>query len=93
MDQHRKRQFQITGGYWLLALAALLLLQSALLKQSGPKDVPVSEFLPSLRGSTVVKVELRQDAILAELKAEGGREPARAATAAHSGRTDLERSA
>ena len=42
MDQHRKRQFQITGGYWLLALAALLLLQSALLKQSGPKDVPGS---------------------------------------------------
>ena len=93
MDQHRKRQFQITGGYWLLALAALLLLQSALLKQSAPKEVPYSEFLASLRGSKVVKAELRQDAILAELKAEGGREPERAATAAHSGRTDLERSA
>ena len=36
MDQRRKRQFQITGGYWLLAIAALLLLQSALLRQVAP---------------------------------------------------------
>ena len=80
MDQHRKRQFQITGGYWLLALAALLLLQSAMLRQAAPKDVPYSEFLASLRGDKVARAELRQDAILAELKAEREGKPERIKT-------------
>jgi len=80
MDQHRKRQFQISGGYWLLAFAGLLLLQSALLRQSAPKDVPYSEFLASLRAGTVAKAELRQDTILAELKAEGDKKPERITT-------------
>lgn len=80
MDQRRKRQFQITGGYWLLAIAALLLLQSALLRQVAPKDVPYSEFLASLRGGKVAKAELRQDAILAELKVAGEAKPERIRT-------------
>ncbi len=80
MDQHRKRQFQITGGYWLLAFAGFLLLQSALIRQAAPKDVPYSEFLASLRAGKVAKAELRQDAILAELKAEAGQKPARIST-------------
>ncbi len=80
MDQHRKRQFQITGGYWLLAFAGFLLLQSALIRQAAPKDVPYSEFLASLRAGKVAKAELRQDAILAELKAETGQKPARIST-------------
>ena len=80
MDQRRKRQFQITGGYWLLAIAALLLLQSAVLRQAAPKDVPYSEFLTSLRGGKVARAELRQDAILAELKTEGEAKPQRIRT-------------
>ena len=77
MDQLRKRRFQITGGYWLLALGGLLLLQSAISRGASPKDVPYDEFLASLRGGKVARVELLQDAILVELKAEGATRPAR----------------
>jgi cell division protease FtsH len=80
MDERRKRQFQISGGYWLLAFAGLLLLQSALQRQAAPKGVPYSEFLEALRGGKVAKAELRQDAIMAELKAAGKSTPERITT-------------
>ncbi|MBX7185098.1 MAG: ATP-dependent zinc metalloprotease FtsH [Vicinamibacteria bacterium] len=80
MHPHRKRQFQITGGYWLLAFAALLLLQTAFLREAAPRDVPYSEFLASLRGGKVARAEVREDSILVELKAAGGAKPARLRT-------------
>jgi cell division protease FtsH len=80
MDQHRKRQFQISGSYWLLAFAGLLLLQWALLRPSAPKDVAYNEFLAALRAGKVGKAELRQDTILAELRAEGDKKPERIST-------------
>jgi cell division protease FtsH len=77
MDPVRKRQFQISGGYWLLAFAGLLLLQSALIRSAAPKVVPYSELLEALRAGKVAKAEVQQDAILVELKAEAERKPER----------------
>ena len=77
MDDRRKRQFQFSGGYWLLAFAALLLLQSALLRSTGPKAVAYDEFLKNLRDGKLAKVELRQSEILGEVKAEDGKRPER----------------
>ena len=72
MDEHRKRQFQFTGGYWLLAFAGLILLQSAVARQTAPRPVPYSEFLATLREGKVAEVQLRETDLLATLKPAGG---------------------
>jgi cell division protease FtsH len=70
MQEHRKRQFQFTGGFWLLAFAGLLVLQSVLARQTAPRAVPYSEFLGALRAGKVAEVQLRETDLLAVLKPE-----------------------
>jgi hypothetical protein len=67
MDDLRKRQFQISGGFWLLAFAALLMLQGLLLREAAPRRVAYSELLKSLRDGRLAAVELREAEIVAEL--------------------------
>jgi cell division protease FtsH len=70
MEEHRKRQFQFTGGYWLLAFVGLLVLQSVVARQTAPRAVPYSEFLATLRADKVAEVQLRETDLLATLKPE-----------------------
>jgi hypothetical protein len=59
MDQRTRRQFQFSSGYWLLAVAALLLLHSALLRDAAPRPVSHSDLVMHLRGDKLARVELR----------------------------------
>jgi cell division protease FtsH len=72
MDNHRRRQVQLSGSFWLIALAAVLALQSLLLREAPPRAVPYSEFLKALRGGRVAEVQLRETEIVARLKPAGG---------------------
>lgn len=71
MEPKHKRQLKFSGWYFVLAFAVLWLLQSALLQQIEPKEVPYSEFLQMLDTGQFAKVELRTNEIVAELATKG----------------------
>jgi cell division protease FtsH len=73
MDDRRKRQFQFSGGYWLAAIAAILLVQGVLARGAAPRPVAYDEFLKALRDGALTRVELRQNDLLGEQKATEGK--------------------
>lgn len=75
MDQTTKRKFQLSGGFWLMALLALLLLQGLLARAQAPRSVPYSEFLQQLRAGQVAEVQLRETELVAKLKTAQGKKP------------------
>ena len=71
MDHRRKRQFQFSSGYWLLAFAGLLLLQSALPKSAllvGPPGTGKTLLAKAVAGEAgVPRRRAALDAIAARL--------------------------
>ena len=81
MDPQVKRKAQFSGAYFLLAVAALLLVQSFVVERAlGPRQVPYNEFLKALREGQLAEVQLRQADILAVKKAAGEARPERLVT-------------
>jgi cell division protease FtsH len=73
----RKKQFQFSGVYLLLAFAALLVLQGILARRNAPKPVPMSELMDSVRAGKVTDVVIRDTTVVAQMKAEGKARPER----------------
>jgi cell division protease FtsH len=73
----RKKQFQFSGVYILLAFAALLVLQGVLARRNAPKPVPMSELMDSVRAGKVTDVVIRDTSVVAQMKAEGKARPER----------------
>jgi len=71
MDDLRKKQFQFSGVYLVIALGALLAVQIYTQKTQAPKVVPYSEFLKELRDGNLMDIQLRDTEIGASKKAEG----------------------
>jgi cell division protease FtsH len=70
MKDLHKRQFTFSSGYLLLALAVLWAIQVFLLREPQPKVVSYSEFLTMVDQGRVKNATLREDEIVATLKAE-----------------------
>jgi cell division protease FtsH len=77
MDHMRRKQFQFSGAYILLAFAALFVLQAIVAERNAPKRVPMSELVQSVRDGKVTEVLIRDTEIAAQLKAEGEKRPER----------------
>jgi cell division protease FtsH len=77
VDTNRRKQFQFSGAYLLLAFAGLLVLQGVLARRNAPKAVPMSELMASLRAGKVSEVVIRDTTVVAQLKAEGEAKPER----------------
>ena len=77
MDTQRKKQFQFSGAYVLLALAGLLFVQGAVARRAAPKSVAMSDLLQSVREGRVAEVLIRNAQIVAELHPEGEKKPQR----------------
>ncbi len=71
MDDLRKKQFQFSGVYLVIALGALLAVQIYTQKTHAPKVVPYSEFLKELRDGNLTEIQLRDTEIGASKKTEG----------------------
>jgi cell division protease FtsH len=71
MDDHQKRQFQFSGVYLLLAFAGLLIVQEIAARQAAPRPVPMSALMDDVRDGKVSRVLIRDDDVVADLKAEG----------------------
>jgi cell division protease FtsH len=74
MDSRRRRQFQLSGWFWLLAFIALFAIQTVLVKETAPRSVPYSEFLQYVRDGRVAKARLQETEIVAVLKDATGKE-------------------
>jgi cell division protease FtsH len=77
VDTQRRKQFQFSGVYMLLAFAVLLLVQGVIARRTAPKAVPMSELLQQVRDGKVGEVLIRDTDIVAVLKAEGDQKPQR----------------
>ncbi len=73
----RRKQFQFSGVYLLLALAGLLLVQGIMARRNVPRPVPMSELMASVRAGQVDEVVIRDTSIVARLKPQGGAKPER----------------
>jgi cell division protease FtsH len=77
MDNVKKKQFQFSGAYVLVALAAMLLVQSVIAQRTAPKPVAMSDLLKALRAGEVSEVLIRDRDIVAQLRAPGDQKPQR----------------
>ncbi len=77
MDKFKRRQFQFSGLYLLLAFAALLLFQMIAAERSAPEPVTMSELEQQLRAGNITDVLIRETEIVAQLKAKPGERPQR----------------
>jgi cell division protease FtsH len=77
MDNMKKRQFQFSGAYLLVAFAALLLIQGIVAQRAAPKPVPISDLMVQVHEGKVEEVVIRDREIVAQLKAEGEQKPQR----------------
>jgi cell division protease FtsH len=77
MDDQKKKQYQFSSAYLLVAFAALLLVQGIVARQTAPRRVPMSELEQAVAGGQVGEALVRDSEIVAQLKAEGGAKPQR----------------
>ena len=68
MDNTRKRQYQFSGAYLLLALAALVLIQGIVTRRSAPRPVPMSDLLAAVRSGQVAEILVREKDVVAQLR-------------------------
>ncbi len=69
MQNVRKRQFQFSSAYLLVALAVMFLLHFFVLKRVEPKEVSYTALVADLREGKIDRAEIRADTITAALKA------------------------
>jgi cell division protease FtsH len=69
MQNVRKRQFQFSSAYLLVALAVMFLLHFFVLKRVEPKEVSYTTLVADLRDGKIDRAEIRTDTITAQLKA------------------------
>jgi cell division protease FtsH len=77
MDDQKKKQYQFSSAYLLVAFAALLLVQGVVARQTAPRRVPMSELEQAVAGGQVGEALVRDSEIVVQLKAEGGAKPQR----------------
>jgi len=77
MDDIKKKQFQFSGAYLLVALAAILLVQGIVARRTAPKTVAMSDLVQSVREGRVSEVLIRDADVVAVMKAEDGKKPER----------------
>jgi cell division protease FtsH len=70
MDKLRKRQFAFSSLYLLLAFAAMWMIRSWVPEGPAPRQIPYSELVQDVRASKLEKVEIRDDEIVGQLKAD-----------------------
>ena len=70
MDNTRKRQYQFSGAYLLLALAALVLIQGIVTHRTRPRSVPMSDLLAAIRTGQVSEVLVREKDVVAQLRSQ-----------------------
>ena len=68
-DRKRNRQITFSGGYVVAAIAIVWLVQALLARPSRPRDLPYSELVSLIRSGRVVRVEVSDRALIAELGA------------------------
>ncbi len=68
MDDTRKRQYQFSAAYLLLALGALVLIQTIVTRRGAPRSVPMSDFQAAVRSGQVSEVFIREKDFLAQLR-------------------------
>ncbi|HXY39712.1 MAG TPA: AAA family ATPase, partial [Vicinamibacteria bacterium] len=68
MDNTRKRQYQFSGAYLLLALAGLVLIQGIVTRRTAPQPVPMSDLLAAVRAGQVGEVQIREKEMVAQLR-------------------------
>jgi cell division protease FtsH len=76
MDNLRRRQFVFSIVYLLLAFVAMWTFRSWVPAGPAPKEIPYSDLVQLAVHNKLDKAELRDDEIVAELKAEKGQKPA-----------------
>ncbi len=72
MDNTRKRQYQFSGAYLLLALAALVLIQTVVNRRTAPRPVPMSDLVAAVRSGQVSEVLIREKDVVAQLRPPAG---------------------
>src|SRR5512140_2990595 len=80
MDNTRKRQYQFSGAYLLLALVALLVIQTIVNRRTAPRPVPMSDLLSAVRSGQVSEITIREKDLVAQLRSPApaaGRKPER----------------
>jgi cell division protease FtsH len=77
MDDQKKKQYQFSSAYLLVAFAALLLVQGVVARQTAPRRVPMSELEQAVAGGQVGEALVRDSEIVVQLKAEGSAKPQR----------------
>ncbi len=75
MDQQHKKQAQFSVAYLLIALVALLFVQSVIAKRREPRPVPMSELLQQVKDGRASEVLIRGSDIVAELRPDPGQKP------------------
>jgi cell division protease FtsH len=75
MDQQHKKQAQFSVAYLLIALVALLFVQSVIAKRREPRPVAMSELLQQVREGKANEVLIRGTDVVAELKSHPGEKP------------------
>jgi cell division protease FtsH len=77
MDDIKKKQFQFSGAYLLIALAGILLVQGIVARRTAPKTVAMSDLAQSVREGRVSEVLIRDADVVAVMKTEAGKKPER----------------
>jgi cell division protease FtsH len=77
MDNTKRKQFQFSGAYLLVALAGLLIVQGIVARRTAPRAVPMSELVQLVRDGKVAEVVVRTTDVVAELTPEPGKKAAR----------------